>query len=77
MKLSRFSIDKTKSPSPYGYGSDFFIESWSVISHEVTNFVSEFFNTGTLLRQLNSTSISLIPKVYVAKYVRWFRPISC
>jgi len=77
VKLAMFSIDRNKSPGPDGYGSGFFKEACSVIGHEVTSAVLEFFNNGKLLRQVNSTIISLIPKVSVPQYASQFRPISC
>ncbi|KAL0295433.1 UNVERIFIED_CONTAM: hypothetical protein Scaly_3104100 [Sesamum calycinum] len=39
--------------------------------------VGEFFHTGKLLKQINTTLIALIPKVNMPLYVSDYRPISC
>ncbi|KAL0293602.1 UNVERIFIED_CONTAM: hypothetical protein Sradi_6928600 [Sesamum radiatum] len=39
--------------------------------------VGEFFRTGKMLKQINTTLISLIPKVSLPRYVSDFRPIAC
>ncbi|XP_075081951.1 uncharacterized protein LOC142166466 [Nicotiana tabacum] len=67
VKKAIFNIDKNKSPGPDGYGSDFFKAAWGVISNDITQAVLEFFSSGNLLKQLNATIISLIPKVSVSQ----------
>ncbi|XP_020243171.1 uncharacterized protein LOC109821392 [Asparagus officinalis] len=49
----------------------------SVVGDEVTQAVDEFFKTGKLLGKVNSTAISLIPKVNCPTTPLEFRPISC
>ncbi|KAL0307849.1 UNVERIFIED_CONTAM: hypothetical protein Sangu_3008000 [Sesamum angustifolium] len=44
---------------------------------DVCRAVMEFFNNGRLLKQLNTTLITLIPKVQLPTKVGDFRPISC
>ncbi|KAL0297832.1 UNVERIFIED_CONTAM: hypothetical protein Scaly_3082300 [Sesamum calycinum] len=39
--------------------------------------VGEFFRTGKLLKQINTTLLALIPKVNMPTYVSDYRPISC
>ncbi|KAL0278057.1 UNVERIFIED_CONTAM: polyprotein [Sesamum radiatum] len=39
--------------------------------------VGEFFRTGKMLKQINTTLISLIPKVSLPRYVSDYRPIAC
>lgn len=77
VKQAIFSIDSNKSPCPDGYGSGFYKATWSVIGQEVTNAVLQFFENGKLLQQINSTIISLIPKVENPQNASQFRPISC
>ncbi|XP_020262214.1 uncharacterized protein LOC109838161 [Asparagus officinalis] len=72
-----FSIPDNKSPGPDGYGSSFFKSSWNVIGDEVTHAIQEFFQNGKLLGAINSTSITLIPKVHCPNTPADFRPISC
>ncbi|KAL0283758.1 UNVERIFIED_CONTAM: Retrovirus-related Pol polyprotein from type-1 retrotransposable element R2 [Sesamum radiatum] len=72
-----FDIDETKAPGPDGYSAGFFKAAWSVIGEEVTQALLDFFRTGRLLKQINATLISLIPKVNSPSVVAEFRPISC
>lgn len=76
-KKAVFSIEKNKSPGPDGYGSDFFQAAWGVIGHDVAEAFLDFFRTGKLLKQLNATMISLIPKVTAPQNAGQLRPISC
>lgn len=39
--------------------------------------VQDFFKEGRLLREVNHTFVTLIPKIEGAKELRDFRPISC
>ncbi|KAL2248718.1 UNVERIFIED_CONTAM: hypothetical protein Sindi_2345500 [Sesamum indicum] len=59
--LLPFSPDD-KAPGPDGYSSGFFKVAWPVVGEEVTRAVLDFFSTGTLLKQINSTILALIPK---------------
>lgn len=63
VKQAMFNIDSTKSPGPDGYGSGFFKAAWNVIRQDVTRAALEYFENGKLLQQLNTTILSLIPKV--------------
>ncbi|KAL2247967.1 UNVERIFIED_CONTAM: Transposon TX1 uncharacterized protein [Sesamum indicum] len=51
--------------------------AWPVVGTEVTGAVLNFFTTGKLLKQVNSTLLALIPKVHNPMTVGDFRPISC
>lgn len=75
VKQAMFSISSTKSPGPDGSG--YFKAAWRVIGDEVTAAILEFFNHGKLLKQVNSTLLSLIPKVENPSYASEFRPIAC
>ncbi|XP_019262934.1 PREDICTED: uncharacterized protein LOC109240719 [Nicotiana attenuata] len=77
VKQAMFSIDVNKSPGPDGYGSSFYREAWNIIGNDVTAAILEFMENGKLLRKVNSTVISLIPKVLVPEFASQFRPISC
>ncbi|KAL0437766.1 UNVERIFIED_CONTAM: hypothetical protein Sradi_0484500 [Sesamum radiatum] len=77
VKLAIFNIDETKAPGPDGYSCAFFKAAWPIVGGEVTRAIIEFFRTGRLLRQLNATLITLIPKVSNPTVVGEFRPISC
>ncbi|KAL2252021.1 UNVERIFIED_CONTAM: hypothetical protein Sindi_2324400, partial [Sesamum indicum] len=74
---SVFDIADDKAPGPDGYSSRFFKAAWPVVGEEVTRAVLDFFSTGKLLKQVNSTILALIPKVHTPMSVNDFRPISC
>ncbi|KAL2938063.1 hypothetical protein RDABS01_021512 [Bienertia sinuspersici] len=77
VKSSLFSIDGGKSPGPDGFNSSFFKMSWPMLGDEICAAVLEFFQTGKLLREINNTNITLIPKVSNPMCVNDFRPIAC
>ncbi|KAK4384083.1 Transposon TX1 uncharacterized protein [Sesamum angolense] len=66
-----------RAPGPDGYSSGFFKAAWPVVGEEITAAVMDFFTTGRLLKQVNATLITLIPKVSAPSLVADFRPISC
>ncbi|KAL2253036.1 UNVERIFIED_CONTAM: hypothetical protein Sindi_0098300 [Sesamum indicum] len=51
--------------------------AWPIVGGEVTRAVLDFFTTGRLLKQINTTLLALIPKVHSPMSVGDFRPISC
>ncbi|XP_074305552.1 uncharacterized protein LOC141640770 [Silene latifolia] len=71
-----FSIPGNKSPSPDGFNYQFFKDAWGVIGGDVVVAVQDFFITGKLLKQINNTTLTLIPKVDMPKSVNQFRPIA-
>lgn len=77
IKACFFSLPKNKTSGPDGYPAEFFTACWTVVGAEVTAAVTEFFTSGSLLKQWNSTSLVLIPKTQNASSVTEFRPISC
>ncbi|KAL2252874.1 UNVERIFIED_CONTAM: hypothetical protein Sindi_0082100 [Sesamum indicum] len=77
VKQAVFDIADDKAPGPDGYSSRFFKAAWPVVGEEVTRAVLDFFSTGKLLKQINSTILALIPKVHTPMSVNDFRPISC
>ncbi|XP_020249117.1 uncharacterized protein LOC109826498 [Asparagus officinalis] len=77
IRLAVFSIPENKAPGPDGYSSSFYKSAWSIVGDDVTLAIEEFFKTGKLLGAVNSTSITLIPKVHCPQTPADFRPISC
>ncbi|XP_057958730.1 uncharacterized protein LOC131151506 [Malania oleifera] len=76
IKQAMFSIGDEKSSGHVGYTSCFFKKSWGIVGDEVILAVKEFFGHGKLLKQLNHTTIALIPKSTHASLVQNYRPIS-
>lgn len=70
-------IDSDKAPGPDGYTMGFYKAAWPVVGDEVSKAVTQFFETGKMLRQVNATLITLAPKVQIPLKVGNFRPISC
>ncbi|KAK4381010.1 Retrovirus-related Pol polyprotein from type-2 retrotransposable element R2DM [Sesamum angolense] len=77
VKTTFFDIEEDKAPGPDGFSSGFFKAAWPVVGEEVSNAIIDFFKTGRLLKQLNATLLTLIPKVRNPHSVAEFRPISC
>ena len=72
-----FSLKDNKAPGPDGFNSGFFKKAWSVVGDDVLFAIKSFFSSGKLLKQVNATTIALIPKVSNPSQVKDFRPISC
>ncbi|KAK4384115.1 hypothetical protein Sango_3090400 [Sesamum angolense] len=77
VKTALFDIEEDKAPGPDGFSSGFFKAAWPVVGEEVSKAIMDFFKTGRLLKQLNATLLTLIPKVRTPHSVAEFRPISC
>ncbi|KAJ9538795.1 hypothetical protein OSB04_031528 [Centaurea solstitialis] len=74
---SIFAIGNDKAPGSDGFTSKFFKSAWGIVGRDVTIAVHNFFYSGRLLKELNHTMISLIPKVPNPSRVGDYRPISC
>ncbi|CAA7058378.1 unnamed protein product [Microthlaspi erraticum] len=71
-----FSLPKNKAPGPDGFTMEFFTSSWDLVGPDLLAAVREFFTGSFMLRQVNTTVISLIPKIAGAETLQNFRPIS-
>lgn len=76
IKIALFDIDDGKAPGPDGFTSKFFKASWDIVGYDVCLAVREFFNSGKMLGELNTTLISLVPKCINPTNVTDYRPIA-
>ena len=77
IKSAMFSIDDTKAPGPDRFSSLFFKRAWSIVGSEVSAAVVDFFSSRCMLREINCTIISSVPKVPNPSSMHDYRPISC
>jgi len=55
-----FSMSKNKAPGLDGFSTAFFHSAWPIIGDNVCEAVLEFFHCGKLLKEVNSTIITLV-----------------
>ncbi|GKV47444.1 hypothetical protein SLEP1_g54347 [Rubroshorea leprosula] len=77
VETALFSIPSNKSPRPDGFTSGFYRAAWSIIKNDVTVAVLDFFDSGKILKQINATNITIVPKVSCPNVVSDYRPITC
>ncbi|KAL0423233.1 UNVERIFIED_CONTAM: Retrovirus-related Pol polyprotein from type-2 retrotransposable element R2DM [Sesamum radiatum] len=77
VKNAMFDIEEDKAPGPDGFSSGFYKAVWPIVGEEVSKAILDFFTTGRLLKQVNATLLTLIPKVRSPHSADDFRPISC
>ena len=63
IKDALFSINGNKAPGMDGFNAHFFKHSWNLVGVLVTHVVKDFYLSKEILKESNSTIISLIPKV--------------
>ncbi|KAK4384386.1 Retrovirus-related Pol polyprotein from type-2 retrotransposable element R2DM [Sesamum angolense] len=77
VKTAMFDIEEDKAPGPNGFSSGFYKAAWPIVGEEISKAIMDFFTTGRLLKQVNATILTLIPKVRTQHSVADLRPISC
>ena len=65
-----------KTLGPDGIPAAFYQTFWSTVKQDILNMVKAFFYSGFLLKSLNHTFLTLIPKITTPELVTQFRPIS-
>ena len=71
-----FQLGPYKAPGLDGIPAFFYQEYWDIVKHDIYNTVLAFFHSGSLLKTINQTFITLIPKTSFPNNVNQFRPIS-
>lgn len=77
IKRALFQMHPDKAPGPDGFNAHFYQKNWDVIKCNVIDAVTSFFRDGKLLKQVNHTFLTLIPKKHDAGSLSDYRPISC
>nr|GEU82374.1 hypothetical protein [Tanacetum cinerariifolium] len=77
IKSAMFNIGDDRTPGPDGFSLVFFKKSWNIVGEDVCSAIKDFFHNGKLLKEINHTFLSLIPKVTNPTKVMDYRPISC
>ena len=65
-----------KAPGPDGFNGLFLKKCWPIICSDFYKLVAEFHQGGMSLESINTSFITLLPKVGVPEGVNDFRPIS-
>ncbi|XP_062017671.1 uncharacterized protein LOC133734024 [Rosa rugosa] len=66
----------SKAPGPDGFSPCFYQFFWGTVGEDVVEAVRAFLLSEELLRTINCTFVTLIPKVKLPQYVGQLRPIS-
>lgn len=77
IKEATFLIWDDKAPGSDGYNSVFFKRTWCIIGGNTVEVIQSFLLSGRLLREVDCTAVSLIPKMSNASFFTDFHPISC
>ena len=71
-----FKMKTSKAPGPDGFNVCFYQTVWPIIGEDFIDAVLYFFEKGRILKELNHTALTLIPKVANPSRLSEFRPNS-
>jgi hypothetical protein len=76
IKQAVWDCENLKSPGPDGVSLGFVKDFWEELKDDIFKFMSEFHENGKLVKGINSTFMTLIPKKDNPSKLNDFRPIS-
>lgn len=76
IKAAVWECGSVKAPSPDGFNFHIIRNLWDTIAPDIKQFVDEFHSNGRLVRGINASFITLIPKNQNPVSLDEFRPIS-
>ncbi|GKB85929.1 putative RNA-directed DNA polymerase [Tanacetum coccineum] len=76
IRAAVWACGSNKALGPDGFSFHFLKKYWELISYDVTEFVTNFFDSCSMPSGANSAFITLIPKVANPLYIKDYRPIS-
>ena len=76
VKMAIKKMAKDKAPSPDGFTTNFFHACWDWLKEEIWAFMEDFRKRRNILRDLNSTFLTLIPKENGTEDPGKLRPIA-
>ena len=77
IKETLFSMKSNKAPGHDGFSAEFFKAAWHVVGKEVVAAIKGIFIFGLLLKDVNATILTLMPKKINPSAMGDFRPIAC
>jgi mannosylglycoprotein endo-beta-mannosidase len=69
-------LPNEKSPGLDGFNNEFIKNCWSIIGKDIKEFIKDFYNGNVSLESINSSYITLVPKMDSPSTPNDFRPIS-
>lgn len=76
IKDAIWSVDSNSSPVPDGFTFGFFKHNWEIIKSDILHMMREFHSNGKIVKGLNTSFITLIPKLSSPQRIEDYRPIS-
>lgn len=76
VQLAAFQLGPLKAPGSDGFPGIFYQSYWEIVGEDVFKAIHDFFQEGVLLKEVNQTNVTLIPKVLNPEGMNQLRPIS-